>query len=234
MRKSKKLLFVPLIALISFATTYSQENVVKVGLGGLVFGNLKAGYERIISDNQSLTINAGMLIPRELPGFIEIDSELEDIDSELSSFSLSAEYRFYTGDNVAPRGFYLAPYARLNNFSFKFNDVYDGNEATVDSDFSTLGIGLQLGYQWVISDLVTIDWYFFGLGLDRDVYSAKFTSDEQGFDYAELEEDIRTEVEDIPIIGKNFELETGDDYVKCETSFLFPGLRAGLSIGIIF
>jgi hypothetical protein len=59
-------------------------------------------------------------------------------------------------------------------------------------------------------------------------------SDDPYFDYNELEIDINTEMEDVPIIGKNFELETGDDYVKGKTSFLFPGFRTGLSIGIAF
>jgi hypothetical protein len=173
MKKLKKLLPVFLLIGIYSNSVYSQENVAKLGLG-IVFGNVKLGYERVISENQSLTVNAGILIPRGIPNFIDYESDIENVDYKMYSYSAALEYRFYSAKNPAPKGFYFGPYARINSFGFDFADTYDGEDAKIDSKLSNMGVGLQLGYQWVISEVVTIDWYFLGFGVDRIAYSATF------------------------------------------------------------
>ena len=87
---------------------------------------------------------------------------------------------------------------------------------------------------WIIKEKVSIDFYMAGLGLYYDNLSLRFESDDPDVDYNELGNDVEVDITGIPLIGEKTEIEVGDDYVDAKSSFIFPGFRTGISIGIVF
>ena len=62
----------------------------------------------------------------------------------------------------------------------------------------------------------------------------RFESDDPSVNYDELRGNVEVDITGIPVIGEKTEIEVGDDYVDATSSFIFPGFRSGVSIGIIF
>ncbi|MFT4660883.1 MAG: hypothetical protein ACI8XB_001152 [Patiriisocius sp.] len=214
----------------------AQENAVKLGISDFLYGGLHFNYEYVLSDNQSVALNVTTLIPRELPTFFfeeEVDDALEIIN-RVSGFAITPEYRFYTGNNGAPRGFYIAPYLRYSKYSVEFSDKVEGENYEVTGGVSTFGGGVQFGAQWLVSDAFVIDLYFLGLGADRHNVFIEYSSDDENTDYEQLANDIDEDLSDATIIGSRFSTEHGDDFVRVEAPFVYLGLRAGLSIGYAF
>jgi len=235
----KKINFIALFVCACLSTNIlsAQENAIKLGLFDLAYGGLHLNYEHVLSDNQSAALNVTFLIPRKLPTFFYEDDgsgDFVEIRNRLSGFALTPEYRFYTGSNGAPRGFYIAPYLRYSRYAVEFNDTYDGNNVASTGGVSTIGGGVQFGAQWLISDAVAIDFYFLGLGVDRHNLFLEFSSDDETVDYGELASDIESDLNGATIIGSKVTTEHGDDFVKANAPFVYPGFRAGLSIGYAF
>jgi len=234
MKNIKITLIFTILLLCSATMIFSQKNVVKLGLGGLALGNVNLSYERVLSENQSVALNIGFMPSRNIPEFILEASDVPDFENSISGFSITPEYRFYTSKKNAPKGFYVAPYAKLSNYKFEFNETYDGITGVASGKYATIGVGAQLGVQWLISDRVSIDWYFLGLGVNRNSLSMKFESNSQEVNYASIADDIKTDLEDIPILGSRIEVTSGDDFVEAKAPFIFPALRSGISIGVAF
>jgi hypothetical protein len=141
----------------------------------LGFGNIIFGYERILSDNRSFTIDFGL---NRLPVF-EIKNENSESDLFLllpggknRGLQISADYRFYLKSEnkyKAPRGVYLGPYYSFNTF----NRSKDWELSTSNLDGivgSNLGIkihtiGAELGYQFQLSKRFLLDFVLFGPGV---------------------------------------------------------------------
>jgi len=230
--------------LISFSiiTIFSQENVVKLGIPGLAIRNININYERVINDKQSFILNLGIQIPRPVPSFLGLEL-INDAKNEFKGYSIIPEYRFYTSSKKSSRGFYVAPYLKYNKYSATFSDSYDYSTGTqtetVNADalgsFSTIGAGVQLGVHWIISDIVSIDWYFLGLDLSRRSLNFEFTTDEDGINYNDLASAIETNLKNnIPIIGSKVKTEAEGNTIITKVPFFSPGIRSGFSIGIAF
>lgn len=141
----------------------------------LGFGNIIFGYERILSDNRSFSIDFGL---NRLPVF-ERKNESSESDLFLllpggknRGLQISADYRFYLKSEnkyEAPRGVYLGPYYSFNTF----NRSKDWELSTSNVDGivgSNLGIkihtiGAELGYQFQLSKRFLLDFVLFGPGV---------------------------------------------------------------------
>lgn len=224
-----------------------QKNIVKLGLLGLTIRNPSIAYERILSYRTSVNIHASYLTYSKPLSFFSDDTaiDINDVQSKLTGFSITPEYRIYAKKRGAPRGFYFAPYLRYAKYQLKLQDDIDveGNDGTTETvaaeikgDWTAIGAGLQLGVQWVIKNRVTIDWSFLGLGVNRTTIGVLVRTDYEDVDYeataADIEQDIADE--NIPVIGDKLKVEAGEDFIKGELPVFLPALRSSLTVGFWF
>ncbi len=238
MTKSNLLkLGIPFILLIFSLPIYSQQNAIKIGLVDLFKINLS--YERAINTNQSINVNFAFYRPRSLPGFL-VPDEIDDksLEGRFFGYAIIPEYRFYFSKKDAPRGFYLSTYLKYSNYSVKGSDIISDDLYKVKGSFYSLGIGAQLGAQWIISDAFTIDWYFFGLEFDRDVFALKYSTDSENPDFQTVKNTIEAIYSGIPILGPYLRKLTGistrSNSIRAKVPLYLPDIRAGLSIGYAF
>jgi len=232
MKYFKNIAFVALATLLT-TTAIAQKNVVRLGLGGLALGNFNFDAERALTDNQSLSLNLGVLFPQQLPEALADGSDLEF--DKISGISIAPEYRFYTRSKKALNGFYLAPYLKYSSYSIGASGSYDGTTGSVNGKLSTFGGGLQLGTQWLIKDRVSIDWSFFGIGINSNTIDLQFESNDSEVDFEGIEDNVRGELNDLPpFIVNRIETESGSNYARVKAPFPFFALRSSLSIGIAF
>ncbi len=107
-----------------FAYGYGQEkeNVVGIHFFSLFYSNIHLKYERVIGENISGVMNVGFMPSHEPP---KLFTEGLDVVPKLSGWSLTPEFRYYPGNNNgAPKGFYLAPYMRIDKYTFSIEEVY--------------------------------------------------------------------------------------------------------------
>jgi hypothetical protein len=215
----------------------AQDNVLKLDVFNSVWGNYGLSYERVVNKKQAFNISVNFMPEKDLFKFADdmfvIESEFKN---QLSGFSISPEYRFYFGKDQrkSPRGFYMAPYVRGSQYKLLLNDTYQGHDTQVDASLFTMGLGLQLGAHWIISDVFSIDWQFLGLGVDRHSLKLDYSTKEEGVDFNGSGQSVEENNADIPFFGGKMETEYGDDYVKSTGKGFSPGLRGKLTLGIAF
>jgi Protein of unknown function (DUF3575) len=142
----------------------------------LIFGGKSYvfGYERVINNRQSFSVNAGLTSFPDL-GIIGSDSMKMKKVLEEGGMNISADYRFYlskVNKDAAPRGVYIGPYCSYNHFKNKnawsFTDA-TGFEAEVNSELkmNVFTAGFELGYQFVLWNRLSLDLVLIGPGLAR-------------------------------------------------------------------
>lgn len=243
------LLFI-LVSLFSYNNVSAQQNVVKLGLGSLVaHQNLNLKYERAFAERHSLQVSLIYDIPSS-GGMLKSLSEALPNKVTKSGFFAVPEYRYYFGKKGSLRGFYGGAYAKIGRTQLKMNDVLVSNK-NIPTDFNvranTLGLGLNIGAQWFLSDHITLDWNIGGIGFARHAISTGFKSDEKlVYSKEEIISNIREElstvegttvealdqlVDDIePFID---DVDT-DNYQTASAPIGLLDLRFGLSIGYAF
>jgi hypothetical protein len=216
----------------------SQENMIKTGFSNAFFGDFNLSYERLINEKSSLQVKVGYFNP--MASFITSENwitpnEYTFVDDK-GGFQTSFEYRFYLTQGKIMEGFYLAPFVRHFNQRVLYTDMIDGDKFNVDLRALNFGIGAQLGYQLIISDWFTLDFYFMGLSLDHYTGKFKYTLNQPrtGFDYNSITDNIDKTFEDYKFLSNNLthNVKTTQDDVK--VPFFFPGIRIGISAGIAF
>lgn len=157
---------------ISDSSSYKQKkNTVRLNLTPLIINtnNLTLGYERLITPNQSMSLNVGLLLFPQL-----LSNESTDVvttgKGNRFGFTTSLDYRFYLSKRnarPAPDGVYIGPYITYYHYAFG-NNVHFGNseviknELDIDAAFSMTSIGFELGYQFVFWDKLTLDMILIG------------------------------------------------------------------------
>lgn len=133
------------------------------------------GYERILPNNQSFTVNLGTF---SIPKFIGSLSDSLGLNKNYKDkgFHFSADYRFYLKKEnkySAPRGVYLAPYYTYNHLNRENSWNVEGkiDEVYTNLKFNIHTIGAELGYQFIFWDRVALDLILLGPGFG--FYSVK-------------------------------------------------------------
>lgn len=128
------------------------------------------GYERVLPNNQSFTVNIGKFSIPKFKGDLA-DSLGLNTDYKDKGFHFSTDYRFYLKKEnkyAAPRGVYLAPYYTYNHLNREnsWNIESDGliNEVYTDLTLNIHTIGAELGYQFIFWDRVALDLILMGPG----------------------------------------------------------------------
>lgn len=141
----------------------------------MIFGNKSIifGYERILPNNRSFSINIDQT---GFPSLDIVDSEELQANTILSErgFHISGDYRFYLSKlnkYNAPRGVYLGPYYGYNSFdkghSWTLNSETSGFSGNVNSELGlTINtVGVELGYQFVFWKRFSVDMILLGPGV---------------------------------------------------------------------
>ncbi len=217
---------------------HAQDNTFKLGLSDAFLGNFNFSYERTVSEKNSIQFKIGYWQPT-LSVFISentITPEAYELQEARGGLNTSLEYRFYTSQGNAQKGLYIAPYLRYINQSAMFTDEIDGDLFDVDTRLNSVGIGGQIGYQFVINEIFTIDFYFFGAGVDRHAVKLKYTlqTPQSGFDYNTITDDVSEVFEDINYLEKRLKHEVNSNNLTSKLPFLFPGFRFGVNLGVAF
>jgi len=219
----------------------AQHNVaVKWSPLGIYFGKLSLGGEYSIRKKQSITFYAG--IPVGIQRHFNSDDNTVEASSKTSS--VMAGYRFYLGKS-SMKGFYFEPYLKYmhNKLEGTLNYNNDNPPSIYKSsnDFSSFGIGGQLGFQVLIAKRIVLDVLVLGPEANTVKEKGSFTDVTNNIpwtpaDAAEAEDDIKDAIEDIPIIGDKTEVKADQNSKTVFISYkgFLPGVRTGFSIGFRF
>jgi hypothetical protein len=127
------------------------------------------GYERVFKNNQSISLSMGRF---SLPGFgfLNYDSLSLKKDYSEKGFTFITEYRFYLKKEnkySAPRGVYIGPYYSYNYLertnSWSLNNVAYNLETNMKLNANLVGV--QMGYQFVFWNRLSLDLIFMGPGV---------------------------------------------------------------------
>jgi len=213
-----------------------RRNIVKLNLPNLAFGNITLNYERILSARNSVALNVGFIRPQKPISFINDAFNTDESISapEFSGITATGEYRFYSKKKGAGRGFYFAPYARYANHKLDFNADIQDNFTNVVTQLSAIGLGRQIGMQWLIKDRIVIDWGILGLAAQWYTSKTTFTSPlGEDINFEEIKADLIAEIDDSPLTNK-LEFTSTENSLEAKMPFLFGGARTYLSVGYKF
>jgi hypothetical protein len=209
----------------------------------LGFENIIFGYERIVGQHQSFSLEIGQ---NKLPYFVlgEEGSRTEELDlisnGKGGGLHIAGDYRFYLkSENKfhAPRGVYIGPFYSFNSFKrsngWELNsDNFQGNVGT-DLYLRVHTIGGELGYQFQLGKRLMLDFTVFGPGIGFYKVEAGTDTDLSPEDellfYEKLNEILS---ERIPGFSN---LITGEGFVKTgSTNTISYGYRFMINIGYRF
>jgi hypothetical protein len=164
--------------------TRQYKNVIRYNLSGaLIFGIDKFivfGYERMLTPNQSFSVNLGKAA---LPKLVTIvtDSFTLSQDVKNTGVNFSVDYRFYLKKEnkfLAPHGLYIGPFYSFNQFNrdnrWDLKNSAGNNIVTTFGKFNIHTIGFELGYQLILWKRWTLDFLMIGPGLGFYSYKVKF------------------------------------------------------------
>lgn len=164
-------------------TVAQRKNNIHLSLTQpILFGanNIIVGYERVIKPYQSMSLNVGLT---SMPKLISVDLDSSfniTKDSKASGYNISLDYRFYLQKEnkyKAPRGIYIGPYAYLytldRNTDWSFETNGGLKEFSSNQKLRIYGAGVELGYQFVFWNRMTLDLVMIGPGISRYSFEAK-------------------------------------------------------------
>jgi hypothetical protein len=163
------------------------KNTIRLNITApLLFGsrNFILGYERVISKNQTMSLNGGQAAFPKLINLGSFDSIGLAKNNNKGGYNFSLDYRFYLGKlnkYSAPRGVYAGPYIAYVHFVGD-NDWQVNNDApnpprsvNTKTTFNVFTVGGELGYQFVFWRRFAVDLVLIGPGISRYNFSSKIT-----------------------------------------------------------
>jgi len=161
-------------------TTYLglKRNVIKWNLTPMVWNirNINISYERVTSNHGSFSLNAGYFV---LPSLNLADSFNIQKNSKNWGFSVSGDKRYYFKKRnlgFAPDGLYWGIFGSVHYYEFESSfrvvnsDIASG-DLVLNGNIGIISAGVELGYQFVLKNNLTIDLIFMGPALST--YSGK-------------------------------------------------------------
>lgn len=195
------------------------------------------GYERVLPNNQSFTVNLGMFsIPKftgNLADSLGINTDFKD-----RGFHFSTDYRFYLkkeNRHTAPRGVYLAPYYTYNHLNRENSWNVDGRieEVYTNLKLNIHTIGAELGYQFVFWDRMALDLILMGPGFGFYSLKAKVGTNISAEDESSLFDKLNEILAD-RIPGYDKVIEAGEFSKKGTYNVESIGFRYLVRVGYRF
>jgi hypothetical protein len=217
---------------------FEPKITVKWSPTGLILGNFSLLGEYSFGFKSSLTAKIG--VPFSRPYHATFDGN--DADLHMKAFSFLAGYRKYLSKQVL-KGFYIEPYFTYIHHATDGMGEGDLDYQPVTMDFSNdyngIGVGVQLGSQFIIAKRLVIDFFFFGPQLTSstnnfravDPHSSVAWSD---IEADEAEQDIKEFLDQFPFIRNKVDVKVDKANRTVIADFKGPllGIRFGVSIGI--
>lgn len=249
----KKLFLFVFISGISFlgiaqdqsSNGYEPRNVVKFLPFTLPFNSISFEYERMINPKNSVILDLGFPNKKSIIGKFGIPTNGDLKSAEIGSSLIRGAYRHYTGKQNLPKGFYIEPYLKYQNFSGNaraegVDDLGVTYAGTSDIKLHTLNLGCQLGIQFLIAKRLSLDFYF--LGLEGGLLNGNITTippSNTGFDeevLTILRDQIQQQVDNLPSVIKNkiAVTQTNTSVIVNAGNAPYPWIRGGISIGFAF
>ena len=189
-----------------------KKNVIRWNLTPFLIWdkrNINIGYERVVKPYRSFSVNAGYFV---LPSLVEglFDSLNIERSGQKWGFSVSGDYRFYfkkRNKRMAPDGLFWGVYGSYHHYEFENtitvldSDVADGT-LTLGANVNIMSAGVELGYQFIIKERLSIDLVFMGPSLS--MYANKF------------------------VLGGNLDVDEEDEYLQAVYDILknsIPGFE---------
>jgi hypothetical protein len=149
----------------------NKENVLTLSITNLALVTPTLYYERVIGDKTSLQLGAYY-------------TGAKSSGVKFGGLGIIPEFRFYPGGKGAPRGFYLAPFLKYQNYSIS-TTVDDLVVGTYDAKatLTAIGGGLIIGNQFIIGDVVALDLF---IGPSIANWSAKYKDNSTESDFGDV------------------------------------------------
>jgi hypothetical protein len=231
--------------LIVPAFALAQDNTIrpKVGLkwapAGLIAGGINLHAEYNFGKN-SLTAKLGM--PVNVHHVFEYDGN--DAKFSMKATSFMAGYRTYLSKKHMS-GLYFEPYFKYVHQSSEGvgNGMLGNDPVTMNftNDYNDVGLGAELGVQFLVKKIIIIDFFFLGpeINFSRNNLVAIETTRVlpwTSMQADEAEQDVKDFVNNIPFIGKRTDImvDKENKTVRADFKGPIPGYRIGVSFGIAF
>jgi len=197
------------------------------------------GYERVIKDHQTVYGSIGRFA---FPKFVDLFNDSVGIKNEYHDhgFHISFDYRFYLKSEnkfSAPRGIYLGPYYAFNYLTREMTwDLNTSNyTGEVKSNFDLMAnlIGVQLGYQFVFWNRLSVDIILAGPGLWFFNLKTDFDNDLLPEDETMLLEELNEMLKE-RFPGSDFVIQGGGFEIQRVTHTAAMGFRYMVNVGFRF
>jgi hypothetical protein len=206
----------------------------------LILGNINMQAEYSFETNHSLTANIG--IPTAAHHSFTYEDSKADFNMKATSFL--GGYRTYLSKKHLS-GFYLEPYFKyVHQMSEGLgNGTLSLQPVTFDftNDYNGMGIGLQLGTQFIIRKRFVIDLFFLGpeINNSENIFKATEISNSipwNSMQASEAQRDIEDFLNQFPIIRNhtNIIVDKSNRVITADFRGIMPGVRIGVSVGLDF
>ena len=243
-----KMIRIAMLCLLLATTAAAQENeekgkknIIKLNLPALAFKNISLQYERSVSKKMTVAATVRFMPEGKLP-FRNTISDLADdaqldrqlANTEVGSFAVMPEMRYYLGRKGAMNGFYLGPFVNFSRYNasllYEYDDLLTTKTIPLSGDVNTFTGGLMIGAQWSLSNSISLDWWILGpnYGISRgDLIGKKTLSPSE-------QQSLRDELDDLEIPLTKFTYQVDGNGATVDFKGPWGGVRAGLCIGIRF
>jgi hypothetical protein len=115
------------------------QNIIKLNIPSLAVGTASLFYERVLNEQMSLQLGAS---------YTSIKSDWL-LNVRYRGYAITPEFRYYFSSTEAPRGFFVAPFARYRYSDVTGNINRDGQQLPANAKISAYGAGVMIGGQIV-------------------------------------------------------------------------------------
>ena len=218
----------------------TYPNIIKINTLAIAFNNISLLYERSIIPRLSAGIGVGYKYAGVAPSMFTLENSVIKLDmDEINGFSITPGMRYYlkSCDHNKQEGFYAGIYFRYTYYSTAVNFKYfriDNPIEYIHADMAMqeYGAGIQLGYQLMLWERLSIDFLFLGPRISNYTLAYRFDQMPSQEFFDDLSEYIN---EVIDRFGGDYDVEIKQEgEAKARTSFSFVSTRFGLSLGFAF
>lgn len=223
---------------VSAQKAFDPKITLKWAPTGLILGDASFQGEYSFLNKSSLTAKIGVPFNRSY----HANFDGHDVDMSMKAFSFLAGFRKYLSKQVL-KGFYIEPFFTYAHHTSDGTGegILDNQTVTMDftNAYNGIGMGVQLGSQFIVAKRFVIDLFFFGPQITSS------TNNFRAIDYNdsaawntiqadEAEQDIRDFLNQFPLIKNkvNVQVDKPNKTVTADFSGALAGIRFGVSIGV--
>ena len=222
----------------------SSDQHFSVGLAPLSLllpgGKVNIHGEWAYADNKSISVLIGIPRGNKAANWLSNDVALNDNDkvttNKFHAFGVAAEHRFYFSEN-APRGLYVAPYARYNRIWLDHitENTDNQGETKITGALSGFGFGGAVGWQFRLGEHMTMDATVAGVDLKWMRGTLIYASTDPDNDIVAFRDKVQDAVGDLPLIGSKLVAEIDGNSVKAHSpGWVMPSYRFNLTVNYVF